>query len=158
MKVTATSTGTLLDAVDDLNRALTKGQKQAATDSAKVARKAILDTVKTRRHGRLSMSNMNLRALSLKPFTRATPTYASTLLRAVPAGPWAITEYGTRPHEIHVSRGKDGLFVNGAFFDKVDHPGARGFHVWDAVTREADLATGRTVTDAFDDAMAEAMK
>lgn len=155
MDVTVTSTGSLEHALDDLNRALTKGQKKAGADVAKVARKVILDEVKSRHRGTLSMSRMNLRALSLATKTRATPTSATVKLTGKPAGAWAITEYGTRPHIIRPRANRDALTVKGAFYEEVQHPGARGFHLWDAATRAADDELGRSVEDAFDDPIGE---
>jgi methylthioribose-1-phosphate isomerase len=156
MNVSITSTGSLTEALDDLNRQLTKAQRDVGRTVAGVGRRVILEQAKARR-GTLSMSGVNVKRLGASAKIRPTPTQATVTLTAKPAGPWAITEYGTAPQVIR-ARIKDGLKVGNAVYEEVNHPGARGFGIWNAATAGAgDSEIERAIAAKFDQAVDEAM-
>lgn len=157
MKVSVSSSGSLEDALDDLNRALTKAQRGVGRTMAGVGRRVILDEAKSKR-GTLSMSGMNVKRLGASAKIRPTPTSVTVTLTAKPAGPWAIVEDGSRPHPIRPKVKQAVVAQPYGVFAYVEHPGARGFHVWDAATAGgADSKIERAVANTFDAAMEEAM-
>ena len=154
--ISVSSTGSLTDALDDLNKQLTKAQREVAKTVAGVGRRVILEQAKQRR-GTLSFSGMNVKRLGASAKITATPTRAVVKLTAKPAGPWAIVERGSDPHEI-APKVKRALFYDGRFAAHVSHPGARGFHIWDAATAGGgDSEIERAVTAVFDRNVEEAM-
>lgn len=158
MDVTISSTGSLEDALDDLNRALTKAQRSMGRTMAGVGRRVILDEAKQAR-GSLSMSGMNVKRLGAEAKIRPTPTSVTVLLTAKPAGPWAITEDGTKPHPIRPKVRKAVVAQPYGVFAHVEHKGARGFHTWQAATAGgADSKIERAVVNTFDAAIDEAEK
>jgi hypothetical protein len=157
MDVTISSTGSLEDALDDLNRALTKAQRGIGRTMAGVGRRVILDQARSKRGG-LSMSGMNVNRLGASARIQPTPTSVRVLLTAKPAGPWAITEYGTAPHVIRPKMKQAVTAAPYGVFARVDHKGARGFHIWDAATAGGgNSEIERAVTNTFDAAVDEAM-
>ena len=160
ISVTKTPSGGLEAALDDLNKQLAKGQKDAVSDVAKTARKIILAEAKRLRGGTLSMSGINLRALSIKTKTIARPTWAVTFLKATPGGPWSWVEFGTKPHEIEPKRGRQGrngrpaaLFFDGLYSASAGHPGIRATRVWSRAVEAADDELAKMIESAFDQAM-----
>jgi hypothetical protein len=99
MNVSLTSTGSLTEALDDLNKQLTKAQKSCAVKMAGIGRRLILTEAK-RHRGTLTMSGMMRRdpgrkVLGAKVHKYVNPTRAVVTIRGVMGGPWAIVEYGT---------------------------------------------------------------
>jgi hypothetical protein len=158
MDVTVTSTGSLEDALDDLNRSLTKAQRGVGRTMAGVGRRVILDEAKQAR-GTLSMSRMNVKRLGASAKIRPTPTDVRVILTAKPAGPWAITEYGTARHDIYPRVKKAVVAQPYGVFAHVEHKGARGFHTWQAATAGGgDSKIERAISNTFDAAIDEAEK
>ena len=158
MDVTIRSTGSLEDALDDLNRSLTKAQRGIGRTMAGVGRRVILDEAKQAR-GTLSMSRINVKRLGAQAKIRPSPTSVTVLLTAKPAGPWAITEYGTADHTIRPKVKKAVVAEPYGVFAHVDHPGARGFRTWQAATAGGgDSKIERAVANTFDAAIDEAEK
>ena len=94
MNVSVTSTGSLTDALDDLNKSLTKAQKDVGRSMADIGRRVILEEA-LRRRGTLSMSGFKIKRLGASTHISATPTSTTVTIKAKPAGPWAIIERGT---------------------------------------------------------------
>ena len=86
--------GTLEEALDDLNKSLTKAQKETGRKMAGIGRRVILEAA-LRSRGTLSMSGFKIRRLGASAKIQATPTSTTVTLKANPAGPWAIVERGT---------------------------------------------------------------
>ena len=167
VSITRTS-GTLEDALGDLNKSLTKAQRDVGKTIAGVGRRVILEQA-LRKRGTLSMSGMNVKKLGAAAKIKPTPTSVTVTLTAKPAGPWAIVERGTKEHEIAPTKGRVGrngrpaaleLFGMGSGFYAAStlHDGARGFYVWAAATAGGgDSEIERAVTATFDEAVDEAM-
>jgi hypothetical protein len=157
VKVSVSSTGSLEDALDDLNRSLTKAQRGIGRTMAGVGRRVILDEARSKR-GTLSMSGLNVKRLGASAKIRPTPTSVTVLLTAKPAGPWAIVEDGSRAHEIRPRVKKAVVAAPYGVFAHVEHPGAVGHRVWDSATAGGgDSKIERAVTNTFDAAVEEAM-
>ena len=153
MEFRATTTGG-----DDLDRltaqaakALRGAQRGLGREIAKVARRAILEDVKAKRGG-LRFSGMRTR---LGAKATVTPgTVLTVNVAAKPAGPWAIVEYGSKPHEIRPRRARV-LFFDGVYRMSANHPGTAGHRYWAAAETALDNAVTPVIVDAYDDAMEE---
>ena len=62
MNVSVTSTGSLTEALDDLNKPLTRAQKETGRKMAGIGRRVILEAA-LRQRGTLSMSGFKIRRL-----------------------------------------------------------------------------------------------
>jgi len=150
MEFVLTSTGAdPADLTSQVAKALIAGQRKMGREIAKVARKAILDDVKSRRRGGLRFSGMNTR---LGASTKVTPSAQSTTVTvsAKPPGPWSIVEHGSRPHDI-VPRRKQALFFLELYSDSVYHPGTRGHAYWAGAESALDAAVTPIITGIVDD-------
>lgn len=130
-------------------KALIAGQRKMGREIAKVARRAILDDVKSRRRGGLRFSGMNTR---LGASTKVTPSAQSTTVTvsAKPPGPWSIVEYGSRPHDIVPVR-KKALYFAGLWSDSVYHPGTAGHAYWTGAESALDAAVTPVIIAVIDD-------
>ena len=127
MNVTVTSTGTLVEALDDLNKSLTKAQKETGRKVAGIGRRILLEAA-LRHRGTLSMSGFKIRRLGASAHVSANPTSTFVTIRAKPAGPWAIVEAGTVK-------------------------GSPAFRTWSLATRSADSGDlDRALAELFDKA------
>ena len=127
MNVSVTSTGTLEGALDDLNKSLTKAQKETGRKMAGIGRRVILEAA-LRSRGTLSMSGFKIKRLGASARIQATPTSTMVTLKASPAGPWAIVERGTIR-------------------------GSPAFYTWTKATAAADEGDlDRAITELFDKA------
>ena len=70
----------LVEALDDLNKGLTKAQRDAANEVAKVAKPALLAEALHHR-GTLSMSGMNISRLTVSSKVLSTPTHSTVIVR-----------------------------------------------------------------------------
>lgn len=155
MRVTSTSTGSLTDALDTLNRDLTTAQRKVGRRVAAVGRAAILDEARSRR-GSITLSGMGV-TLGASAKITATPTAADVTLTAKPAGPWSIVEFGASGHTIRAkgralrAPGRDRRGSPHTAFASVAHPGTVAGRVWDAATAGgADSKIERAVTAEYD--------
>lgn len=152
MDVTYTPTGSLEDALANLNKAFTKAQRDVGRTVAGVGRRVILDEAKAKR-GTLRMSGMNVSRLGASAKITATPTRAVVKLTAKPAGPWAIVEYGTVAHLIAPKTKKAVTAQPYGVFAHVQHRGSRAEHIWQAATAGGgDSKIEKAVTSTFDEA------
>ena len=127
MNVSITSTGSLTEALDDLNKQLTKAQKDTGRKMAGIGRRVLLEAA-LRDRGTLSMSGFKIRRLGASAHVAATPTSTTVTIRAKPAGPWAIVERGTVR-------------------------GSPAFHTWAHATARADAGDlDRAIQELFDKA------
>ena len=129
MKVSVTSTGSLTDTLDDSEQAADpKAQKDVGKTMAGIGRRVILEAA-LRRRGTLSMSGFKIKRLGASAKIYATPTSTTVILKAKPAGPWAIVERGTIR-------------------------GSPAFHTWSLATVSADAGDlDRAIEATFDKAM-----
>jgi len=91
--------------------------------------------------------------LGVKVEVDSNPTSSLVTLRATPAGPWAIVEYGTKAYDI-VPRRAEVLATGGDIIGTKAHRQRRaGKRYWDAATSRLGSTLDQTVEDAVADEM-----
>ena len=105
------------------------------------------------RFGGTGRRGPKLRAVSR---TRSVGRGASTMVRGIPPGFWAILNSGAKPHVMKPKRARVlyGRNMRHPVAGPIRHPGARGKRTWTRVVTEARS----DVPDLFRDAVAKAIR
>jgi hypothetical protein len=147
VRVTVTRTGDLNVQAAAIERSMRAAARTAGRDVAKVARKAILDDVRSAR-GTLSMMTGRL---GITTKVDARPVGAIVTLTATPAGMWAIVEYGTKAYTEKPRRAKVLAVGHGDVVGMTaHHPRRAGHRYWEGAEGALIAAVDPAVTEPFD--------
>ena len=149
MRVTATRTGDLNAQALAMERQMRAASRTAGRDVGKVARKSILDSVRSAR-GTLAMMTGRL---GVKTKVDARPVGAVVTLTATPAGMWSIVEFGTKAYTEKPRKAKVLAVGHGDVIGMSAHHRRRsGRRYWQAATDALDAGpTAQAVADPFDE-------